>query len=62
MNQKKLRVLMLGSSLNQNGGIASVEKLILHYAPSEVEIQHITTHDEGSIIHRGIVIATEIFL
>lgn len=46
---------MLGSSLEQNGGIASVENLIIQYAPSEVKIQHITTHDEGSITHRSVV-------
>lgn len=43
---------MLGASLDQNGGIATVEKLTLKHAPSEVNIQHITTHDEGSGFHR----------
>ena len=46
---------MLGASLEQNGGIATVEKLILKYAPSNIEIQHLTSHDEGSIKHRIVV-------
>lgn len=53
MNQ--LKIVMLGASLAQNGGIATVEKLMLKYAPAEVEIQHITSHDEGSVIHRVMV-------
>ncbi|RCJ32942.1 glycosyl transferase family 1 [Nostoc minutum NIES-26] len=51
----KLKILMLGSSLEQNGGIATFEKLIIKYAPTEIEIQHITSHDEGSIAHRLII-------
>ncbi len=48
----KLNILMLGASLEQNGGIATVEKLMLNHAPNGVEFQHITTHDEGTVIHR----------
>jgi glycosyltransferase involved in cell wall biosynthesis len=48
----KFKIAMLGASLAQNGGIATVEKLMLKYASSETEIQHITTHDEGSIFYR----------
>ncbi|MEO1433297.1 MAG: glycosyltransferase family 4 protein [Cyanobacteria bacterium J06633_8] len=48
----KLNILMLGASLEQNGGIATVEKLILKHAAEDVNIQHITTHDEGTILHR----------
>ncbi|MBD2099689.1 glycosyltransferase family 4 protein [Leptolyngbya sp. FACHB-261] len=50
-----LRILMLGASLDQNGGIATLEKLILKHTPSNIEIQHVTSHDEGSILHRVIV-------
>jgi exopolysaccharide biosynthesis WecB/TagA/CpsF family protein len=46
------RIVMLGAILSQNGGIATVEKLILKYAPTNAEIKHITTHDEGSIPYR----------
>lgn len=48
----KLSIVMIGASLQQNGGIATVENLILKYASPDVEIDHITSHDEGSIIHR----------
>ncbi|WP_373526386.1 glycosyltransferase family 4 protein [Nostoc sp.] len=53
MNQ--LQVLMLGPSLEQNGGMATVEKLIIKYSLPQIQIQHINTHDEGSIAYRGIV-------
>lgn len=53
MNQ--LQVLMLGPSLEQNGGIATVEKLIIKHSLPQIKIQHINTHDEGSIAYRGIV-------
>jgi glycosyltransferase involved in cell wall biosynthesis len=50
MNQ--MQILMLGASLEQNGGIASVEKLIIRHITHDIEIQHISTHDEGSLYHR----------
>jgi glycosyltransferase involved in cell wall biosynthesis len=50
--QKPLKVLMMGASLDQNGGIATLEKLMLHHAPDNVQVQHVTTHDEGSMLHR----------
>lgn len=52
---KPLKVIMLGPSLDEKGGIGSVENLIFNKAPTEVQIQHISTHDEGSIIHRLLV-------
>jgi glycosyltransferase involved in cell wall biosynthesis len=55
MNQ--MQILMLGASLEQNGGIASVEKLIIQHIIDDIEIQHITTHDEGSLYHRIMVFA-----
>ncbi|EDX84438.1 glycosyl transferase, group 1 family protein [Synechococcus sp. PCC 7335] len=53
-NLKGLNIVMVGASLEQNGGIATVEKLILENI-SEIEIQHITSHDEGTITHRILV-------
>lgn len=50
-----ISVLMVGASLEQNGGIATVEKLILKSIPEEIEIRHISSHDEGSVVHRIIV-------
>lgn len=46
---------MIGASLEQNGGIATLEKLLLKHAPSSVEILHVTSHDEGSVLHRVLV-------
>lgn len=48
----KLKIIMLGVGLEQNGGIAAFEKLLMKYAPSDIEIQHITSHEEGSIAHK----------
>ncbi|MBW4670965.1 MAG: glycosyltransferase family 4 protein [Cyanomargarita calcarea GSE-NOS-MK-12-04C] len=50
MNQPN--IVMVGASLKQNGGIATVENLILKNASSQILIQHIASHDEGSPIHR----------
>jgi glycosyltransferase involved in cell wall biosynthesis len=50
-----IQVIMLGPSLSVNGGISSVEKLILQYAPPEIKIRHIATHEEGSIKRRILV-------
>lgn len=46
---------MLGPSLQQKGGITSVENLILRYAPSDVQINHIATHEDGSVMQRLIL-------
>lgn len=48
----KVKIIMVGSSLEQNGGIASVEKLLVKHAPTEIEIQHITSFDDGSITYK----------
>lgn len=53
MNQ--LKILMLGESLGKQGGIVSVEKLILGQAPSEVQIQHISTLEDGSRVHKIVI-------
>lgn len=50
-----LQILMLGPILTQQGGIANNQRLFLEYAPPDVQIYHIATHDEGSIAHRIIV-------
>jgi len=50
-----LQIIMLGPILTQQGGIANNQRLFLEYAPPEVQIYHIPTHDEGSIAHRIIV-------
>ena len=42
---KKLNVLMLGPSLEEKGGMGSVESLILDSSPAELQIQHLTIWD-----------------
>lgn len=43
---------MLGPSLRQQGGMASVEKLIATQTSKAIEVQHISTHEEGTVFHR----------
>ncbi|QYO62863.1 glycosyltransferase family 4 protein [Leptolyngbya sp. 7M] len=47
-NRKFVRVLMLGAGLDVQGGITSVEKLMLDYAPPELKIRHVPTFAKGS--------------
>jgi glycosyltransferase involved in cell wall biosynthesis len=42
---KKLRVIMLGPSLKEKGGMGSVATLILKATPSEIELKHLETWD-----------------
>jgi glycosyltransferase involved in cell wall biosynthesis len=49
---RSTKVLMLGPSLEQKGGMASVQKLILEFKTQNLTIKHICTHEEGSIRHR----------
>ncbi|PSB00457.1 glycosyltransferase family 1 protein [Merismopedia glauca CCAP 1448/3] len=44
---------MLGASLDIQGGITSVEKLILENAPPELQIRHAGTFAPGSVIHNS---------
>jgi glycosyltransferase involved in cell wall biosynthesis len=55
---KKIRITMLGPSLLQQGGMATVENLIVDYPSDSLKINHITTHDEGSIPYRVWVFLT----
>ncbi|MEO0539632.1 MAG: glycosyltransferase family 4 protein [Cyanobacteria bacterium P01_A01_bin.105] len=49
-----MKVLLLGPALTQQGGMASVEKLIMQVMQSRtgVEMVHLSTHDEGTAGHR----------
>lgn len=51
--QKKTstKVLMLGAGLDVQGGITSVEKLILENVPSGLKIDHVATFSKGSSLH-----------
>lgn len=46
------QVLVVGPALEQKGGMASVQKLILKEMPNAFKAEHISTHDEGSLWHR----------
>ncbi|MEM8806281.1 MAG: WecB/TagA/CpsF family glycosyltransferase, partial [Cyanobacteria bacterium P01_G01_bin.38] len=48
----QLKVLLVGPSLTQRGGMATVQNLILGSAPKSVVVKHISTHDEGSVAYR----------
>ncbi|WP_310422607.1 glycosyltransferase family 4 protein [Chamaesiphon sp. VAR_48_metabat_135_sub] len=52
---EKIKILMLGESLDRFGGIVSVEKLIMAYAPAEIEIAHLATLPDGSTIRKILV-------
>jgi len=45
-----LKIIMLGPGLNVKGGISRNEQLFIEYAPAEVEISHISTKEDGSIL------------
>lgn len=51
----KLKILMLGESLDRQGGIVSVEKLIIAQAPAEIEIGHLATLPNGNTITKVVV-------
>lgn len=53
MNQ--LKVVMLGDSLYHQGGIVTVEKLILDQVPPDVQIQHISTREDGPVVRKLVV-------
>jgi glycosyltransferase involved in cell wall biosynthesis len=59
--QRLPKVVMLGPELKQMGGIATVENLILNHAPSDVEIHHIPTHNDGSVALRVRLFANAIW-
>ncbi len=46
------RILVIGPALEQKGGMASVQKLILKEMSDTFEVKHLSTHDEGSTGHR----------
>lgn len=51
----KIQVLMLGESLDRSGGIVSVEKLILKYAPPQLAIDLLVTLPNGSTTRKILV-------
>lgn len=51
---QKMKILMLGESLDRQGGIVSVEKLMIQQAPAEIQISHIPTLSNGSMLGKVI--------
>lgn len=51
-HSRPYRILVVGPALDQKGGMASVQKLILKEMPDAFQAAHISTHDEGSLGHR----------
>lgn len=47
-----LHILMMGPSLSQQGGMATVENLIMDRTAEDIKIRHVTTHEEGTVLHR----------
>lgn len=58
----KMRIIMLGEGLDRQGGIVSVEKLIIAQAPPEIQIIHISTLPNGNTISKISVFAKAIVL
>ena len=56
----RLKVVMLGDSLDHQGGIVTVEKLILKYISPEVEIQQIGTYTNKSAIDKLLIFASSL--
>ena len=56
----KIRVLMLGESLERQGGIVSVEKLIIHNSSSDICLKFIPTLAKGSGVDKFYVFLTAI--
>jgi glycosyltransferase involved in cell wall biosynthesis len=52
---KPLQAIMLGAGLEVMGGISSVEKLILEQGIPNVNLKHIPTLEEGSVIKKILV-------
>jgi glycosyltransferase involved in cell wall biosynthesis len=59
---KQLIIAMLGDSLEHQGGIVTVEKLILKYAPSAVKIDHIATYENKSTLNKLTIFARSLLV
>lgn len=55
---KQLKIVMLGDSLSKQGGIVTLEKLMIEQAPPNIQIQHIGTVVDGSGTDKVLVFAT----
>ncbi len=51
-NKIQLKIIMLGESLSKQGGIVSIEKLMLQEASSNIHYQHVATLIDGSPVDK----------
>lgn len=59
---KQLKAIVLGPSLLQQGGMATVQNLIVNHAPAEIKIEHISTHEDASLARRILVFGQAVVL
>jgi len=52
---------MVGPTLEQQGGMATIEQLIMRQPYEDVDIQHLASHDEGTVVHRLLVFSSALF-
>lgn len=52
MQPKTIKIIMLGDSLCKQGGIVTVQKLILEQVPPNIQIEHIASAGDGSGIQK----------
>jgi glycosyltransferase involved in cell wall biosynthesis len=62
MMDKILNVVMLGDSITQSGGIATLQKLIIKYAATDLQIDRIATRDLDSKLTRELFFARSMVL
>jgi len=55
LKKDRINIVMLGDSLSKQGGIVTLEKLLLEKAPPEIQIQHIGTAVDGSSTRKALV-------
>lgn len=61
LKNNPIKVVMLGDSLSKQGGIVTVEKLMLEQAPPEIQIYHIGTVVDGSAIKKVLVFGIALY-
>lgn len=59
---KEVKAIVLGPSLLQQGGMATVQNLIVKHAPAEIQIKHISTHEDGTLARRIFVFGQAVLL
>src|SRR5262245_28450457 len=55
--REAVTVLHFGPGLNVRGGVSSVEKLIVQQRLSGINVQHVPTMEEGTLLRKSLVFA-----